>query len=318
MLKKILISTAAAAVICGAASAAYAAQTDIVKLTHQNIAGSQTCYSGDDLIETEITKIPEVYFGMRINKPVFGVYVRITAETAEDVTIKTEQYNAKGRLLDTDIQTVNAAAGENEYSVKLDHVRSAASLKVYADGDYIGGIDNSGQELTLTEYPVDYEIYQRGADNTAAVTFAGHISDPQPIPPWATPIAVWSDGTVYACVESGNLYAAHYDENGVLSSLEKTVLADGSAQLENPELGMKLYIWDDYMKPLYDVWEVTSYAPDTESVPVTVTVDGTQYTTYPDDDGNFSLEITLEPGLYDASLEYAAANEPVNMEFKQF
>ncbi|MGM9936200.1 MAG: sialate O-acetylesterase, partial [Candidatus Ornithomonoglobus sp.] len=318
MLKQILTSMASAAVICGAASAAYAAEADIVKLTHQNIAGSQTCYSGDDLIETEITEIPEVYFGMRINKPVFGVYVRITAETAEDVTITTEQYNAKGKLLDTDIQTINAAAGENEYSVKLDHVRNAASLKVYADGEYIGGIDNSGQVLTLTEYPADYEIYQRGADNTAAVTFAGHISDPRTIPPWATQIAVWSDGTVFACVDSGNLYAARYDENGVLSSLEKTVLTDGSAQLENPELGMKLYIWDDDMKPLYDVWEVTSYAPDNEYVPITVTVDGTQYTTYPDDDGNFSLEITLEPGLYDASLEYAAADEPINMEFKQF
>ncbi len=313
MLRKIFISTAAAAVICGAASAAYAAEADIVKITHQNVAGSQTCYSGDDLIETEITQIPEVYFGMRINKPVFRVYVKLTAPTAGEIEIRTEQYNAKGRLLDTATRTISAAAGENEYSVELDHVRNAASMKVYADGEYIGGIGSGEQQLTLSEYPADYEIYQRGADNTAAVTFAGHISDPQPIAPYSTAVTVWSDGTVHTGFDSGRLYAAHYNGDGALASLETAELVNGGAKLEKPELGMKLFIWDDKMKPLCGICEVESYAPDDQK-PVTVTVNGAEYTALPDEDGNFSLELTLEPGLYDASLEYAEFSK----EFRQF
>ncbi|MGN0182629.1 MAG: SGNH/GDSL hydrolase family protein [Candidatus Ornithomonoglobus sp.] len=74
-----------------------------------------------------------------------------------------------------------------------------------------------------------------------------------------TPVFVWNNGTVQTDIESGNLYAAHYEDNGVLRSLEKTTITDHSAQLKNTEVGMKLFIWDDDMTPLCDAWEMDSY-----------------------------------------------------------
>ena len=51
-MKKIAIFAAAicctAAAYCTALTSAYAADCDIIKFAHQNIAGSQTCYSGDE------------------------------------------------------------------------------------------------------------------------------------------------------------------------------------------------------------------------------------------------------------------------------
>ena len=50
------------------------ADNDTPYFTHQNIVGSQTCYS-NDTDETVITEIPNVYQGIRINQPVFRVYM---------------------------------------------------------------------------------------------------------------------------------------------------------------------------------------------------------------------------------------------------
>lgn len=72
-------------------------------------------------------------------------------------------------------------------------------------------------------------------------------------------VSVWSSGMVQTDIESGNLYAAHYDDKGVLIALEKAVITNYSAQLESTEVGMKLFIWDDEMKPLSDAWKMDSY-----------------------------------------------------------
>ena len=57
--------------LCSAAGSCVTARAADVVFKHQNVVGSQTCYSGGDLKEITITEIPDVKQGMRINQPVF-------------------------------------------------------------------------------------------------------------------------------------------------------------------------------------------------------------------------------------------------------
>lgn len=162
------------AAVCTLASTAFAADVEIEKFTHTNVAGSQTCYTGEDLTEKTVTDVPDVYFGMRINKPVFNIYLKAKGESDGSRTIKIEQYSKKNKLLSVEEHTININ-GSEEYSIEFSHKRNTDYIKVYENGEYIGGLgeNNPYQELVLTEYPDDYEIYQRNSENKATVVFAG-------------------------------------------------------------------------------------------------------------------------------------------------
>lgn len=294
-MKKLVIAISAASV-CILASTASAADMQIEKFTHTNVVGSQTCYSGEELEEKTVTEVPDVYFGMRINKPVFKAYLKAGSAAEGSRTIKIEQYSEKGKLLSSEEQTVELSGAE-EYTVEFSHRRNTEYIKLYENGEYIGGLDDNKQdgELVLTEYPDDHEIYQRGIDNTAVVSFAGTAESA----PAARQVEVSADGAVCAGVGDCTLYAARYSGDR-LSGLEIVPLKDGIAKLSSAELGMKLMFWDDDMKPLINEWTVDSFTDDANTV--TLTVAGEEYKTAIDATGNFRFDIELEPGIYDAVL----------------
>ncbi len=294
-MKKLVFAVSAAAV-CILASTASAAELQIEKFTHTNVVGNQTCYSGEELEEKTVTEIPDVYFGMRINKPVFKAYLKADSAAEGSRTIKIEQYSEKGKLLSAEEQTV-VLGGAEEYTVEFSHRRNTEYIKLYENGEYIGGLDDNKQEgeLVLTEYPDDHEIYQRGSDNTAVVSFAGTAE----IVTAARQVEVSADGTVYAGVEDCTLYAAMYSGDR-LSGLEIVPLKDGIAKLSSAEVGMKLMFWDDDMKPLINAWTVDSFTGDENTV--TLTVAGEEYKTVIDVNGEFRFDIEFEPGIYDAAL----------------
>lgn len=295
LMKKVVFVVSAAAV-CTLASTAFAADMQIEKFTHTNVVGDQTCYSGEDLEEKNVTEVPDVYFGMRINKPVFKAYLKADSAAEGSRTIKIEQYSEKDKLLSSEEQTVDLTGAE-EYVVEFSHRRNTEYIKLYENGEYIGGLDDNKQdeELILTEYPDDYEIYQRGSDNTAVVTFAGTAE----AAPAASQVEVLEDGTVYAGVEDCMLYAAKYSGSNI-TGLEAVPVIGGKAKLTDPELGMKLMFWDDEMTPLINACTVTGFLGDENTV--TLTVAGEEYKTAIDEKGYFRFDIELEPGIYDAVL----------------
>lgn len=286
------------AAVCALASTAFAADMEIEKFTHTNVVGSQTCYTGEDLKEKTVTDVPEVYFGMRINKPVFKVYLKAKGESEGSRTIKIEQYSKKNKLLSTEEHTININ-GSDEYSVEFSHRRNTEYIKVYENGEYIGGLgeDDPYKEIVLTEYPDDYEIYQRNSENKATVVFAGTAKPAQS----EKQVDVTEDGTVYASVDACILYAAKYS-GGELSGLEMVPFRNGEAKLKSPEIGMKLMFWDNEkeMTPMMDAWTVNSFYSDSKTV--SLTVNGESYSTQTDENGDFRFDIELEPGIYDAVL----------------
>lgn len=299
MNKKITAIAAAMFVLVAAHAQAedFAGVIGDVRFTHQNVHGNQSCYTDADCIETDITDIPDVVFGIRINKPVFRAYVSITAEAAGTVTLRAEQYSAKGKLLCSDTQDIAVAVGTNEYKLEFDHVRNAERINLFADDSLIGSIGSSSEgTVQLSEYPSDYEIYQRGENNKAEITFAGN-SGPVSMPPQ---VGAMEDGTVFihgGAPEGAVIYNAEYSD-GRLVSVKKAELSDGNAKFDSIALGSKLLVWNDKQEPLYDALTVNNYY--TGSNNVTIKINDQSYTAYPDSSGNFSFTAELEPGLYDA------------------
>ena len=138
-MKKLFIS-AAALLFCLTASSVYAADVSVEKFTHQNVPGSQTCYTEEkDKAEIEVTQLPDVYMGMRINNPVIRAY--LTSDTDTTVSVRAEQYNKFGKLLNTDEGSVNINGGSAVF--EFNRVRNADSVKIYADGEYTGGLNDT-------------------------------------------------------------------------------------------------------------------------------------------------------------------------------
>ncbi|MDO5396594.1 MAG: sialate O-acetylesterase [bacterium] len=310
-MNKKLTAIAAAAFML---AAVHAQAADIagasVKFTHQNVHGSQSCYTDADCIETEITEIPDVVFGMRINKPVFRAYVSITAEAGETVTLRAEQYNAKGKLIKSDTKEIQTTAGTAEYQIDFDHVRNTESIKLFVNDSLAGSLGSTEDDIVyLSDYPSDYEIYQRGENNKAEVTFAGN-SGPIAVPP---PIGVTDDGTVFirTAPDGSTVYNAEYSE-GRLVSVKKAVLLDGNAKFDSIAIGSKLLVWNDNQEPVCDAITIDSYY--SEQSAVTIKINDTAYTVLPDSFGNFSFTAELDPGLYDAVITCGSYEK----EIKQF
>lgn len=310
MNKKLMAITAAAVMLTAVHAQARSGAGAPAKFTHQNIHGNQSCYTDADCIETEITEIPDTVFGIRINKPVFRAYVSVTAEVGETLTLRAEQYNAKSKLLSSVTKDLTVTAETAEYQIEFNHVRNAESVRLFVNDSLVGSLGSPMEDTVfLTEYPSDYEIYQRGENNKAAVTFAGNSG---PIAA-APPVGVMENGTVFITTAPGGstVYNAEYSE-GRLISVKKSVLSDGNAKFDNIAIGSKLLVWNDNQEPVCDTITVDNYYSDPSTV--TIKINDTSYTTIPDINGNFSFTAELEPGLYDAVITCGSYEK----EIKQF
>ena len=285
----------------GAVTAAHAEGVTVERFTHQNIAGNQSCYSGDELNETEVTALPDVVMGMRINNPVIRVYLKADADkTAE---IKAEQYNRFGKLLSTDTQTVSL--GTYSRSFEFRRVRNAVSVKIYADGEYIGGLDDAvkyenGMSFTIS--PSDYQIYQRNDENKAKVEIAGTLEaasaeQPEYIVIGENTVTVnFDDADAEAVVIVAECFGDALKKVVVKNKAEgeKTVSISSEAAFSEP----KVMVWDslESMKP-YIFKKVTITAVNKE------TEEKTELSASADENGAFDAELELPVGMYDITAD---------------
>ena len=305
-MKKTLFAAALFA-CCMSASAAYAERVTVERFTHQNVPGSQTCYDQpEDAEEKEITaELPDVYFGMRLNNPVIRAYLKSDTPVTSEITA--EQYSKFGKLLASETRAVEIGAEETAF--EFDRVRNSVSVKLYADGEYIGGINDEikyENGLHFTAAPSDHQIYQRGADDTAVITIAGEteqVSD-EHITIGANSVTVRFDDTVSEAVTA----AARYDDSGRLIGLQlagkegdETILTS-----EEPYGKVKVMVWNslEEMEPVY----TASSSPD-----ITVAAEnkstGAVTSETVSANGTFRAELKLGTGLYDITV--TGSGDPV-------
>ncbi|MCD8180233.1 MAG: hypothetical protein LUF26_01955 [Firmicutes bacterium] len=288
---------AAAIICCGFMTAAYAEGVEVTRFTHQNVVGSQTCYSGSDLDETTVTELPDVIMGIRINNPVIRAY--LTADETQSVTVTAEQYNKFGKLLKTDENTISVGADETAF--EFNRVRNAESVKLYADGEYIGGVNDSltyENGVSLTEAPSDYQIYQRDENNQAVITLAGSVESAD----GNIAIAENSVSVTFGDdVEDAVIIIAEYNDDATLKGVTITP-QDGSVTTVTSDEAygnIKVMVWDgmDTMKPIYTSASdtVTVTAENIETAEITSQTVST--------DGDFSAALTLDAGMYNISLK---------------
>lgn len=300
------VTTLFAVLMCfGIFTSAHAEGITVEKFTHQNVVGSQTCY-GDDTEEKNITVLPDVVMGMRINNPIIRAYIK--ADTEKTVTIKAEQYNKFGRLLKADEQSVSL--GEAEEAFEFNRVRNADSVKIYADNEYIGCINDTVKYengMSFTEAPSDYQIYQRGEDNKATVTLSGSLEDIT-VSGIDEHILI-NDNSVTVNFEenqkTATVIAAEYEDSGVLKRItakdkkedENNVIINSDSQLEN----VKVFVWESLtsMKPI--VFSDSSAASVTVSAVNKVTSEKITQTVSAAD--TFRAELSLPVGLYDITAD---------------
>ncbi len=295
IMKKFL--AAAALICCGLMTTAYAEGIEVERFTHQNVIGSQTCYSDSDCVETTVKELPDVVMGMRINNPVIRAY--LTSDTDASVTVTAEQYNKFGKLLATDEDTLTL--GTTETAFEFSRVRNAESVKLYANGEYIGGLNDAvtyENGVNLTAAPSDYQIYQRGADNTAVITLAGTVDSAST----SNNVIIGEDTVTVNLPDTTGavILVADYNDDASLKGLKIAEQTDAvtTVALDEPGSNIKVMVWDglDTMTPIVKNTAnyVTATAVNLETAEVvsqTVQIN----------DG-FSAELTLEAGLYDISL----------------
>lgn len=304
-MKKTLFAAALMA-CCLGASAAHAEGVTVERFMHQNVPGSQTCYDQpEDVAETEVTaELPDVYFGMRLNNPVIRAYLKADTPVTSEITA--EQYSKFGKLLASETRSVEIGAEETAF--EFDRVRNSVSVKLYADGEYIGGINDEIEYengLHFTAAPSDHQIYQRGADDTAVVTIAGTVeaeADPD--------VIIGEDSISVKGDEADNgsvIIAARYDDNGTLIGVEMKE-ADGSETeftSDTPYGNVKVMVWDglenmESKKPAVSS-SVTVTAENKATGEVTRKLASTI--------GGFNAELTLGTGLYDITV--TGSGDPV-------
>ncbi|MBQ8301047.1 MAG: hypothetical protein IJX57_03700, partial [Clostridia bacterium] len=127
-MKKMISFMLSVSMMCSSMVGITAKAVDVgsVVFKHQNVVGSQTCY-GDDTAEKEITDIPDVYQGMRINQPVFRAYM--DASTAGE-TFTVKQMLKDGKVLKSE-EIIATDAGVLEFK----HVRNCEMIEILYDGE---------------------------------------------------------------------------------------------------------------------------------------------------------------------------------------
>lgn len=300
---------------CGIMTSANVYAVSVEKFTHQNIAGNQTCYSGDDLLEKDIADLPEVVMGMRINNPVIRAYLK--NDTEKTVNVKAEQYSKYGRLLKTD-EFENVEVSSEGTPVEFKRVRNAVSVKLYVDNEYIGGINDDEalhykDGILFSDIPADYQIYQRNAENKAEIKFAGKISE------WSEDktsdnenIIINDDNVVVNFKEKDKnavVFAAGYDGDNNLQDVKLINKAADKNSVTIDNIGEynleKIMVWEsiDSMKPIYDA--VSIAFPN--NIAIKAENKATSETTVKmiradEETLAFNADITLDSGLYDISV----------------
>lgn len=298
-MKKLFIS-AAALLFCLTASSVYAADVSVEKFTHQNVPGSQTCYTEEkDKAEIEVTQLPDVYMGMRINNPVIRAY--LTSDTDTTVSVRAEQYNKFGKLLNTDEGSVNINGGSAVF--EFNRVRNADSVKIYADGEYIGGLNDTikyENGIHLTEAPSDYQIYQRDDSNKAVITFAGDVENND------DNITIHNnsiDVTFSEDQKDAVIVAAQYNSDGSLKSVDIKEKDGATTTMTSPTPyeNVKVMVWDslDNMNSIYE-----SKTPDKITVSAVNKSTNETVSETVDAYDDFRADLSLEAGLYDIDLTY--------------
>ncbi|MCX7715727.1 MAG: hypothetical protein N2171_08390 [Clostridia bacterium] len=244
-----------------------------LKFFHQNIVGSQTPYSGNDLLETKISTIPDVLMGMRINKPVFKVTIPITATASASATLKAVQYGKSGKALSTYSEEVTINKGASEKVISFSHVRNVKSIKVFLNDEYIGGIDDEVKytsSVSLLEYPDDYQIYQRDENDKAVISISGLCESGAAV----TGTKLTANG-VNINIESDTdisnavLIAAQYSDNALVKLIEypvATVNKQASVSLENDFLNcnVKVMLWNNLNEMVPLAASIETYVAQTE------------------------------------------------------
>ena len=142
-------------------------KAEAAQFTHQNVVGSQTCYtSDDDKAEKTVTQIPSVIQGMRINQPVFRAK-GLTANTA---------YTAVQLLKDGTVLRSEELTADANGTIEFKHVRNCEAVEILSGETVVASL---GTELeytngvAITYVPMSYQIYQRDENDEAQITIKG-------------------------------------------------------------------------------------------------------------------------------------------------
>lgn len=316
------LTSVIAAVLClsviAAANAYAAVKPD--KFTHRNIAGDQarTCYSGDDLLEKDISAgLPEVVMGININNPVVRAYLKNSIQT--NVKVKAEQYSRFGRLLRTD-EFENITVTPDGTPVEFIRARNAEEIRLYADDTYIGGINDDEtlhykNGINFSAAPSDHQIYQRNAANTALIPFAGKISPPDSSGsgvPVNENITVSGDNVVVNFgdgIQSAVIFAAGYDDEHKLQNVSITAKPENAKSVTAATSGKygieKIMVMESIssMKPIYETVSLVYTNSITIEAVNNATSEKTVKAVRADPESlEFDTDITLAPGLYNISV----------------
>lgn len=142
-----------------------------VTFKHQNIVGSQTCY-GDDVDEKEITDIPDVVQGMRINQPIFRAY--LDAGTAGK-TFTVKQLLKSGIKLKSE-----AVTATTEGVLEFKHIRNCEMIEILYNNKVVASLDTDKEYVNgaaIISAPMSYQIYQRDENDIAQIAIKGSVSD---------------------------------------------------------------------------------------------------------------------------------------------
>ena len=120
-MKKMISYVLSASMLCSSlAGLCVTARAEGVVFKHQNVVGSQTCYSENDCKEITITEIPDVKQGMRINQPVFR---------AEGLT-SNKSYTVKQELKDGTVIRTDEAAANSSGTLEFKHARNCEMIEI--------------------------------------------------------------------------------------------------------------------------------------------------------------------------------------------
>lgn len=271
----------------------------MTKFTHQNIIGRQTPYT--DTNENTIKTIPEILMGFRINQPVFRAYINVS--TVRRVEFKAVQYNGWGNEIKTDTFFENVAKGES--IIEFKRVRNCESIKVFADGEYIGGIDDEityTNGLYLEAAPVDYQIYQRGESNSAKIVFAGNIQKIK------SDEVMSVNGLEINSTLRGKLICAKFESGNLEKVKVYNVVENQTVDLSDDFTQndvLKLMLWNslEEIKPLTNYINLPYENKSNTKIQISSENNIIKETYIKcDENGDFSESIELLAGLYNAKI----------------
>ena len=169
-MKKMISCVLSASMLCSSlAGFALTAKAEGVVFKHQNVVGSQTCYSGDDLNEITITEIPDVKQGMRINQPVFR---------AEGLTAN-KSYTVKQELKDGTVIKEETLTAPND-TLEFKHARNCEMIEILDGANVVASLGTEPQYVhgvAITRAPMPWQVYQRDESNEAEITIKGLLEN---------------------------------------------------------------------------------------------------------------------------------------------